>query len=221
MVEKRFSKGFNLNFGYTALQVRSADFYFNEWDAAPSWRTSNNGRPHRIVSGGIFEFPFGKGRRLFANAPTLVDKFIGGWQVGATYEFQPGALLDWGGNVFYYGSDLSDIANVNRTFDTWFNTANFERSAARGPNSFHRRVFPTRVPDVRADMTNQWNGNLAKNVQMTERWRLQLRVNVLNIQNRSQMAAPSTDPYSTNFGRVTAQSQGSNRWLEMQARVTF
>ncbi len=70
-------------------------------------------------------------------------------------------------------------------------------------------------------MTNQWNANAAKNLHMTERLNLQLRLDVLNVQNRSQMAGPSTDPLSTNFGRVTSQTAATNRWITVQARFTF
>jgi hypothetical protein len=219
-VEKRFSQGFNFNLGYTALKVKEKTFYFNQFDAEPSWRTSNNGRPHRIVATGVFEWPFGKGKRFGSNAGRVLDLLIGGWQTAATYEFQPGPLIDWG-NVFYYGQDLSEITNVEKTWDRWFNTANFERNPANAPNEYNRRVFPTRVPDLRADKTSQWNANMAKNLPLTERVDMQLRLDVLNVQNRSQMAAPNTDPLSTNFGRITSQTGAINRWLQVQARVTF
>ncbi len=219
-VQKRFSRGFNLNFGYTALKVREKNFYFNECDTEPSWRTSNAGRPQRVVSSGIFEFPFGRGKRFGNHIGRALDLLIGGWQTGVTYEFQPGALLDWG-NLFYYGQNLSDINNVNKTFDQWFNTANFERASAKQPAAFHRRVFPVRVPDVRADKTSQWNANMSKNLHLSERMNLQLRLDALNVQNRSQMAGPNVDATSTNFGRITAQSQGTNRWIDVQARLTF
>lgn len=220
-LEKRFSGGWNWNFGYTAMNVRDQDFYFNEFDASPSWRPSNNGRPHRIVSSGIYEVPVGKGRRYLASLPKPVDYAAGGWQFGVTYEYQPGPLLDWGSNVFYYGANLSDIANVNRTWDKWFNTANFETNSAKGPTSFASRVFPARVDGLRADCTNQWNANAVKNLQFTERWKLQLRLDALNVQNRSQMAGPDVNPYSTTFGKITSQTSATNRWLQVQARLTF
>jgi hypothetical protein len=169
---------------------------------------------------------------------------IGGWQTAATFEYQPGALLDWG-NVFYYGDNLGDILKVNRNWDTWFNVTRIDQAYARSqgipdsscavptgfkgfegrsncsPNAYNRRTFPTRVPDLRADMTRQWNLNASKNLPVSERVKFQLRLDVLNVQNRSQMSGPSTDPLSTNFGRITAQSQGTNRWLTVQARMTF
>jgi hypothetical protein len=218
-VDKRFSKGFNFNFGYTAQYLRAADFFYNEWDEAPTERVSNNGRPHRIVATGIFEFPFGKGKRFLGAAPKVVDLMFGGWQIAATYEYQPGPLLDFG-NVYFYGN-IADIPKSDRTFDSWFNTANFERSNAKSPTSFQARVFPTRVDGVRADHTNQWNANMSKSLRLTEKVNMQLRFDALNVANRSQMAGPSTDPLSTNFGRVTSQTAAINRWLQVQARVQF
>ena len=70
-------------------------------------------------------------------------------------------------------------------------------------------------------MTNQWNANMSKNITITERMNMQLRFDALNVANRSQMAAPSTDPTSTNFGKVTSQTAATNRWLQVQMRLTF
>ncbi|MGH9720510.1 MAG: TonB-dependent receptor domain-containing protein [Bryobacteraceae bacterium] len=218
--EKRWAKGWLMNLGYSAVSLKEADFYFNEFDGQRTERTSNDARPQRIVATGVYELPFGKGRSFFANISRPLDYVAGGWQIAATYEWQPGPLVDWG-NPFYFGDDINQINNVERTFDTWFNTANFERTSARGPNAFHRRVFPTRIPDLRRDMTNQWNANVSKNIPFNERWTMQLRLDALNLQNRSQMNAPSSDPYSTNFGRVTSQTAATNRWIQVQARLTF
>ncbi|MBI2685892.1 MAG: hypothetical protein HYX27_06230 [Acidobacteria bacterium] len=173
-----------------------------------------------VPATGVYELPFGKGHRFLSSTSRAIELLVGGWQLAATYEYQPGPLVDFG-NLFYYGSDVNNVANVNRTFNTWFNTAGFERKAALGPNSFHRRVFPTRIDGIRADSTNQWNGNLAKNIAFSESAKMQLRVNTLNLQNRSQMAGPNTDPFSTNFGRITSQTAATNRWIEVQARLTF
>ncbi len=219
--EKRFAQGWNLNIAYTAMKLREADFFWNEFDTKRTERPSNDGRPHRFTGTGVYTVPVGKGRKFLSNANRFTDAFLGGWQLAATYEWQPGPLIDWG-NPFYYGSDINEINNVTRTWDSWFNTANFERTAAKGPNSFHTRVFPTRVPGLRRDMTNQWNANIAKNFKLTERGAsLQLRLDALNVQNRSQMNAPNTDPYSTLFGKITSQTSATNRWLQVQARIQF
>jgi hypothetical protein len=62
---------------------------------------------------------------------------------------------------------------------------------------------------------------MSKSLRLTEKVNMQLRFDALNVANRSQMAGPSTDPLSTNFGRVTSQTAAINRWLQVQARVQF
>ena len=204
--------------GHTSSIVASEAQKVDSQDAAIAGATVINRNAETGVT--TNELPFGKGRAMFASAPKAVNYLIGGWQTSVTYEYQTGPLLDWG-NAFYYGSDTSNIANVNQTFDTWFNTADFERTASKTANSFHRRVFPTRIAGVRQDMTNQWNANMSKNITITERMNMQLRFDALNVANRSQMANPSTDPTSTNFGKITSQTAATNRWLQVQMRLTF
>jgi hypothetical protein len=61
--DKRFSRGFNLNVGYTRLAARDATVYLNEFDPNPTWQPSGGASvPHRFVATGIYELPFGKGR---------------------------------------------------------------------------------------------------------------------------------------------------------------
>ena len=217
ILERRFAKGFNLNVSYSRLRADSFSWVENEFALPSTWTVSNNGRPHRFLATSIFELPFGKAR-AFRNTGWL-SHLVGGWQFGLTYEWQPGPALSWP-NVFYHG-EVEDIGRADRTLDRWFNTEGFERSASKGPAAFHRRVFPTVIESVRADMTNQLNANILRDFRFGERWGFQLRLDALNLQNRSQFDAPSTDPYSTNFGKVTNQTATTNRWIQIQARLRF
>lgn len=217
-LERRFSNNFNLNVAYTRLRSRAKGVYLNEFDPEPTWVESNNGRPHRFAATSVVTLPFGKGQPLL-NGSRIWSALTGGFQVSATYEWQPGPLIGWG-NLFYYG-DLDDIRSGERTLDRWFNTDQFERTASKGPASYHVRVFPDRIEGVRADMTNQWNLNVQREFRVKESVVLQLRVDCLNVQNRSQFAAPTVDPYSTNFGRITTQTDATNRFWQVQARLRF
>jgi hypothetical protein len=35
------------------------------------------------------------------------------------------------------------------------------------------------------------------------------------------MNEPNTNPFSTDFGRITSQTAATNRWIQVQARITF
>jgi hypothetical protein len=215
--QRRFARGFTLNAAYTGLYERDRTFYYNEFDPTPSWRQSNAGVPHRFSATGIFELPFGKGRLLARSG--IANAVLGGWQVAATYEWQPGALLDWG-NVFYYG-DLSAINTGDRTLDRWFNTDNFERTASKAPAAFQSRVFPTRIDGLRADGLNRMDANVQREFKLRESLTFQLRLDALNVANHSQFDVPNLDPTSTNFGKVTSNTSSTMRFLLVQARLKF
>jgi hypothetical protein len=221
--QRRFARGFSLNASYSRMHHENYTIIENEFDSGPSvWWPSDTSRPHRFTATGIYEFPFGKGR-AFAQTGIL-NHIFGGWQMALTYEFQPGTLLSWG-NLFYYG-DLStfenDASSGTRTLDRWFNTGlQFERNASNLPAAYHVRVFPRYFSGLRADGLKQWNGNLVREFRIVERLRFQVRMDALNLQNRSQWNPPEVSPTSTNFGRITSQTGSLNRFYQIQGRLQF
>lgn len=221
--QRRFAKGFNLNASYTRMVQDNKMIFENEFNTEPTvWWPSDTARPHRFTATGIFEFPFGKGRAFFQTG--ILNHILGGWQSAVTYEFQPGPLLSWG-NYFYYGdinSFEADATSAPKTLNQWFNTnIPFERIANNNPAQFHTRIFPRFFNGLRADGLNQWNANLLREFRFLERFKLQFRGDIINLQNRSQMNAPDTNPTSTNFGRVTSQTSSLNRFYQVQMRIQF
>jgi hypothetical protein len=221
--QRRMSRGFTLNASYTLMSQHNLTIFENEFDTAPTiWWPSNTARPHRFTATGIFEFPFGKGRAFLRQG--ILNHVLGGWQLAATYEFQPGPLLGWG-NIFYYGdvnNFTADARSTPKTLDQWFNTGlRFERVPANTPAAFHVRVFPRFFSGLSADGLNQWNANLLREFRIREGLRFQVRADVINLQNRSQMGAPDLSPVSTNFGRITSQTSSLNRFYQIQGRIQF
>jgi hypothetical protein len=139
--------------------------------------------------------------------------------VAATYEYQPGPLVQFG-NLFYYGN-LDQIRTSNQTLSHWFNTDNFETNSAKAPGTYATRAFPTQIDGLRADITNQWNTSVERNFKIKEGIVFQARIDALNLQNRSQFAAPNANPLSTTFGTVTSQTSAMNRNIQMQGRIRF
>jgi hypothetical protein len=222
-LQRRFSAGFNLNASYTRMVQEDRTIYENEFDAAPSiYWPSNFGRPHRFTATGIYELPFGKNRAFLKEG--VLNHILGGWQIAATYEFQNGPLLSWGNN--FYRGDINTFEEAatsgTRSLEQWFNTTvPFETVAANQPAAFQTRIFPRFFNGLRADGLSQWNANLLRHFQITERFRLQVRADAINLQNRSQMGNPDLNPFSTNFGRITSQTSSLNRFYQLQARIQF
>ena len=123
-------------------------------------RTITKARPWRLTAAAVYELPFGPDKPFLSEGGVYMN-IARGSTIGATYEYQPGALLQWNNNLFFSGN-LDDIAKkVNPeiailpdgTFNptkTWFNIdAGFERDTADQPAGFQKRVFPFTVDGVR------------------------------------------------------------------------
>lgn len=221
--QKRMSAGVNLNASYTRMWQDNKTIIENEFNDAPTiWWPSDTARPHRITATAILEFPFGRGRKFFQSG--FMNHILGGWQSAVTYEFQNGPLLSWG-NLFYKGdvnNFEADARSTPKTLEAWFNTeVPFERVAANQPAAFHARVFPRFFNGLRADGLNQWNANLLREFKVVEGLRMQFRADVINLQNRSQMAGPVMNVTATNFGRITSQTSSLNRFYQVQMRLQF
>jgi hypothetical protein len=67
------------------------------------------------------------------------------------------------------------------------------------------------------------NANLLRNfaVAVKGRVRLQIRLDLQNVQNRRGSRTPCTDPASTQFGEVSEHSLSVNRFLDVQAGIQF
>ena len=61
--------------------------------------------------------------------------------------------------------------------------------------------------------------NLAKRIQLNERFNMELRVDAIDALNRPQWSDPNVDMNSVNFGRITAA--GGNRIVVLQMRLDF
>jgi hypothetical protein len=194
------------------------------------WQTSQNARPWRLSGGAVYEFPFGKSKP-FLNGGGVASKILGGWQTGATWEYQPGALLDWG-NLFFNG-DLGNIAKDkpeiallrDGTIDltkTWFNVdAGFEKDVSKQPAAFQKRSFPFRIDGVRGTPMSLVNMNIARNFGLGGRRQLQARMEVQNLFDSVQWGNPNLDPTNTNFGKITTATNSIMRFFTFVGRLSF
>jgi len=236
-LEKRFSRGFQTALLYTRASEDEQSIYLNEFDPKPSVVPPTDVRPHRFVWSGIFELPFGAGRRWLARNPLRFA--VGDWQLSWIYQYQSGPPTSWA-NRFFYG-DLSQLAEIARheqvheaDIHLWFDPAiaykgagavpagfvGFEGRSGSQPGAFHVRAFPPRVAELRADGIRNWDLRLLRSFRWSEHGRFVLALDALNATNHTNFAAPDTDPTSTTFGQVRSQL-GSSRVLQFNLRAEF
>jgi len=229
-LNRRYSNGLA---GSTTFSVNhvTENRTVNEYDRAPTlWQTNNNGRPWRVTALGTYELPFGPGKPLLAEGGVL-SGIARGWTVGGTYEFQPGALLNWG-NLFFTG-DFNNIAKKHPeialqkdgTIDqtkTWFNTeAGFEKATANQPAGFQKRVFPFRVDGVTGMSFQFVNANFSRTFDVGGRRTIVFRLDIQNLFNRQQYSNPNLTPTSTNFGQVTTVTNDVMRFITFNTTFRF
>jgi hypothetical protein len=218
--EKRFSQGYTFQLAYTWSKLMEAVEFLNPTDPMPYEVISGMDRPHRLAISGIYELPFGKGRRFANSLPGAVDLFTGGWQLNGIITWQSGQALNFG-NVIFTG-DIKDIPlpSSQRNADRWFNTeAGFNRVNNQQLAS-NLRTFPLRFSGIRGDAQNRWDISALKNFTITERWRAQFRAECFNALNHTNLNNPNTAPTNTAFGTITGTSSQA-RTFQFALKVEF
>ena len=232
LVNRRFSDGFTANLAMSFNSSR-ANRTVEEYDREPTlWWDDNNSRPFRLSGGAVYELPFGTGKPML-NQGGFVAALAGGWQTGGTFEYQPGSVINFNTNLFYYGN-IDDIKkskpeialNPDGTLDTskyWFNVDNFERDPTRSPTSFQTRAFPFQIDGLRGPGLTYVNLSFVRNFRLAGRSQFQARFDIQNLLNYAAYNNPITDPTNSNFGRVTTAvaAAGAMRFFNFVMRFTF
>ncbi len=226
--EKRFSKGYSLLAAYTWSKYIEEVFLLNVTDADLERRVSRDDIPHRVVVSGIWEFPFGKGRKWGNSWNGAVDGVLGGWQLNAIFQWQSGRPLDLRDRNVYYNGDPSklraEISSANadpsrKVFDVsgfYFHDAAVQTNGVDDPAKQRAdqrislanniRYFPSRLPGFRGQNLNLWDISVMKKIRIVEGLDFELRGEFLNAFNHVQFNDPETNPTNANFGRVTSQA---------------
>ena len=106
VLTQRYAYGLTGHAAFSANRV-TENRTVEEYDREPTlWQTNNNGRPWRLTGVGVYELPFGPGRAFLDNGGVF-SHLARGWSLSGTYEYQPGALLERGHNLFFNG-DLDE-----------------------------------------------------------------------------------------------------------------
>jgi hypothetical protein len=202
-IEKRFSGGYTFLLGYTWSKLMEAVDFLNASDPLPYRSIGNFDRPHRLSMSGIWELPFGKGRRFGSNLSAPVQFLAGGWQLNGLVVRQAGPALGFGNSIF--NGDLHNIplSKNQRNVDRWFNTdSGFNRDSSQQLAS-NIRTLPLRFAGVRADGRANWDFSAIKDFPIHESVAVQFRAECYNSWNHANFNSPNTSPTSSAFGRIT------------------
>lgn len=211
-VDKRFSKGYALQVGYTYSKYMQATEFLNPTDPVPYRSISDMDRPQVLTLNGMWELPFGRGQRFGANMPPALSLILSGWQLNGAVIRQAGAPLGFGNAIFT--GDLKDIPlpKDQRSPDRWFNTRAGFNTVTSQQLANNIRTFPLRFSGVRGDGQASWNFSLLKSFRIRERLSAQFRAECYNAGNHPSFDTPNTTPTSSSFGISTQAISEPRNW---------
>jgi hypothetical protein len=209
--QRSSARGYTFLWAYNYNRQRT-DMFFNDVDTYANRATlqpSNNPR-HRMTLAGTYELPFGQGRMLARSVHPVINGVIGGWSLSGIYSFASGQFIRFNQAIIEGSPDID-----NPTRERWFDTSKFTR-----PLPFTPRTNPLQYEGVTGPKTWNIDMTLAKFFPITERVRLEFRMEAYNVTNSFMANMPNVDVLSTLFGRSTTQGN-LGREFQYTARIHF
>jgi hypothetical protein len=239
-IQRRFRHGllFQMNYMYShgiadASIGSGESVAFQDMACRACDRSSTNiDVRHNVTANGIYELPFGEGKR-FLNSKGWASKILGGWETATLFNARTGlpvnitvsrkaaALPD--GNTSSQRPNLVygiPIYPANQTITNWFNPAAFA-TPANGTWGNLGRYMGNGLDHYEID------SSLQKRFRITERANLNFRASAFNLTNHPQYASPSGNASSASFGRITSvlnagvTGSGAPRRVEFMMRLDF
>jgi hypothetical protein len=239
-LEKRITRGWGANINYTLSRNKDnllgeVNYFSNNsnslaraldnYDLDAEFAASVIEAPHRLNISGIYELPFGKGKK-YLDKSGPADWFLGGWQVTAIASYQsgfPNVIAQNNNNSGLFGSfqrpnlvsgqDPKSSGSTEDRLNGWFNPAAWTEAA---PFTFGNA--PRTDSRVRTPFKKNWDIAFQKNQRLSERFTLQLRAEIINAFDDPNFLGPNTTFGSSSFGKIT-QVGGFPRLLQVMARV--
>jgi hypothetical protein len=175
----------------------------------------------------MYQLPFGRGAKYFANAGRAADTLVGGWQVGSIVTLVDGfplsavcgssAVQNGDGNCYpdYIGQN-PNLDRGQQDPNHWFNTSIFVN---RLPNSGFRFGTVGRNTIIGPGVIN-WDFSLLKQFHLFEKHNLELRWEVFNLPNHPLWDIPGSTVGSPTFGVISA-TKIDNRQMQLALRYAF
>jgi hypothetical protein len=230
--ERRFSGGFSLLSSYTWSHAidnsvdgedvgNGATTPQNPFDTRAEKASAGIDLRHRWVTSVIYDLPFG-GKSGWLSQNTATRAIFGGWQLGGIFVAQTGfpmtptvAPNPANTTTPARPDQLRDgrLPRGQRTVDRWYDPTAFAPAAQFTFGNSARNVL--RAPGlVNLDLL------IARNFQLTERFRLEFRGEMFNATNSVHFGRPNLTVNAAQAGRIT-NTQAPNRNVQFGLRLAF
>jgi hypothetical protein len=211
--ERRFSGDVSFLVGYTwskaidtASRGSGGSWHQNAYRLRDDRGNSDFDVRQRLTTSGIWQLPFGQGKRFLGNASGLLNGIVGGWSTNFIGSFMTGNFFsitvagdraNVGGFPFQRANRTCDgnLSRSERTIDRYFDTGCFQTTAPGTFGDSGRNIIE--IPGL-----NNWDISFLKDTRISERVRLQFRAEFFNIFNHAQFNGPDTNINSAFVGQI-------------------
>ena len=223
-LDKRFSRGFSVGASFT--WAKSLDWastlsdldtvnVINPYRYAAYRAVSDYNVPYRFVLHYVWEVPSPSG---------ALRHVFGGWQTTGIWNWQSGFPLSIGSGVdnsgSFVGSDLADVVSKpsltsgsrGAKIAKWFTTEAFKVNAPGTYGSAGRNILT-------GPGTFNFDLSAVKSFSVTERIKVQYRLELFNAFNHTALNNPDTSASSGSFGQIV--SARDPRIIQMALRIRF
>ncbi|MGA7237422.1 MAG: carboxypeptidase-like regulatory domain-containing protein [Bryobacteraceae bacterium] len=255
-LRKRLSFGLQLDLNYTwskSIDLGSAQeaagsfsgFIQNTWNPSQQRAVSNYDTTQQLNSYGVYDLPFGRGRKFGTSMNRILDAVVGGWELSGTYRQTSGLPYSVGnGQRWPTDWEVSSLATPIGPIPVTM-TMNAQGITGGGPNLFQHPLSVVTAPGEQpgqyglfletlagqSGVRNNIRGpgffnidtGLYKVFRMpySEHHQIQLRWETYNVTNSVSFNAPSlTDTTSTTFGKFSG-TLNQPRQMQIAGRYTW
>jgi hypothetical protein len=226
-LNRRFANSFSFRLGYTWSRAMdngtSQGESYVPWDTRLDKSRINFDVRHRLVLSGIFDLPFGSGKKFGNTASGATQKIIGGWQIMPIASFQSGFAfhptgLDRSNTAAgTYGARVNRKASGilpadERTRLRWFDVGAFENAPVG-------ELANSGIRFMDGPGIHNWDVSLVKNTRITERVNFQIRFEFFNLFNHTNFGQPNANITTPTVGQIL--SAGPARELQFVTRLTW
>jgi hypothetical protein len=208
---KRFARSFLMLSSYTFSKVMdiasdAESGTLNAWNFNQDRAPANFDVRHAWTTSGIYELPFGKGRRFASGLGPVANTLLGGWQFDAIFVVQSGlpftvsqqqGLLSTG-----TGNRPNRIASgelMDPTPDRWFDLGAFQPTTDNTGTYGNSGRNILRAPGIlQADLS------VVKNTRFKERYEHQFKVEMFNAFNHPQFGPPAASIGTASAGVISS-----------------
>ena len=178
------------------------------------YELSNTDKTHNISFSGVWDVPFGKGRR-FANSSRVAHAVLGNWRADWILTYVSGYPTGWPDLINYCGTWTAKTQDENHYFN------NDKTCYVQRPSNT-LRVLPDRFPGtIRDPQKPILNAAVEKEIKFHERYKVTLRGEMFNVANSAIRPGPNTSFTSQDFGVLPKSQLNFPRFAQLAAKFFF